>query len=127
MGVGEAKTSDFSRQKYGTFIQKVRMFPSKKSDVFDFSAANGAFSGRKPRKSPIGLILRYFGASPLVVASDGLLGPLTTPSGPCKTALERAAENIAHCNAPAHFAPQLPMLKDNSNRNGKAAIYGFSV
>ena len=103
------------------------MFPSKKSDVFDFSAANGAFSGRKPRKSPVGLILRYFGASPVVVASDGLLGPLTMPSGPCKTALERAAENIAHCNAPAHFAPQLPMLKDSSNRNGKAAIYGFSV
>ena len=80
-----------------------------------------------PCKTPNASIWRYFGASPLVVASDGLLGPLTTPSGPCKTALERAAENIAHCNAPAHFAPQLPMLKDSSNRNGKAAIYGFSV
>ncbi|MCI7779752.1 MAG: hypothetical protein MR517_01600 [Bacteroidales bacterium] len=103
------------------------MFPSKKSDVFDFSAANGAFSGRKPRKSPIGLILRYFGASPVVVASDALLEALATPSAHPKASQRYTAENIAHCNAPAHFTPQLPMLKDSSNRNGKAAIYGFSV
>ena len=36
MGVGEAKTSDFSRQEYGTFRSKVPMFTSKKSDVLAF-------------------------------------------------------------------------------------------
>ena len=30
------KTSDFFGQKYGCFASKVRMFASKKSDVFDF-------------------------------------------------------------------------------------------
>ena len=30
------KTSDFFGQKYGCFASKVRMFTSKKSDVFDF-------------------------------------------------------------------------------------------
>ena len=33
---GDCKTSDFFGQKYGCFASKVRMFPSKKSDVFDF-------------------------------------------------------------------------------------------
>ena len=104
MGVGEAKTSDFSRQEYGTFRSKVPMFTSKKSDVLAFPGVKTRFMAEKNCKSPNASILRYFGASPVVVASDGLLGPLTTSSGPCKTVLKRAAENIAHCNAPAHFA-----------------------
>ena len=33
---GNVKTSDFFGQKYGCFASKVRMFASKKSDVFDF-------------------------------------------------------------------------------------------
>ena len=33
---GSRKTSDFFGQKYGCFASKVRMFASKKSDVFDF-------------------------------------------------------------------------------------------
>ena len=33
---GSCKTSDFFGQKYGCFASKVRMFASKKSDVFDF-------------------------------------------------------------------------------------------
>ena len=33
---GRCKTSDFFEQKYGCFASKVRMFASKKSDVFDF-------------------------------------------------------------------------------------------
>ena len=33
---GDCKTSDFFGQKYGCFASKVRMFASKKSDVFDF-------------------------------------------------------------------------------------------
>ena len=33
---GGCKTSDFFGQKYGCFASKVRMFASKKSDVFDF-------------------------------------------------------------------------------------------
>ena len=33
---GSHKTSDFFGQKYGCFASKVRMFASKKSDVFDF-------------------------------------------------------------------------------------------
>ena len=33
---GSHKTSDFFGQKYGCFASKVRMFTSKKSDVFDF-------------------------------------------------------------------------------------------
>ena len=33
---GRCKTSDFFGQKYGCFASKVRMFPSKKSDVFVF-------------------------------------------------------------------------------------------
>ena len=33
---GMAETSDFFGQKYGGFASKVRMFVSKKSDVFDF-------------------------------------------------------------------------------------------
>ena len=33
---GSHKTSDFFGQKYGCFASKVRMFASKKSDVFEF-------------------------------------------------------------------------------------------
>ena len=33
---GRSKTSDFFEQKYGCFASKVRMFVSKKSDVFVF-------------------------------------------------------------------------------------------
>ena len=47
MGVGEAKTSDFSRQKYGTFRSKVPMFTSKKSDVLAFPGVKNSFYGRK--------------------------------------------------------------------------------
>ena len=39
------------------------------------------FSGRKWRKNSLFLILRYFGARQVMVASDALLGPLTTWSG----------------------------------------------
>ena len=127
MGVGEAKTSDFSRQEYGTFRSKVPMFTSKKSDVLAFPGVKSRFMAEKNCKSPNASILRYFGASPVVVASDALLEALATPSAHPKASQRYTAENIAHCNAPAHFAPQLPMLKDSSNRNGKAAIYGFSV
>lgn len=41
---GRMKTSDFSRQKYGTFGQKVPMFTSKKSDVLNFRK-NACFPG----------------------------------------------------------------------------------
>ena len=77
MGVGEAKTSDFSGQEYGTFRSKVPMFTSKKSDVLAFPGVKTRFMAEKNCKSPNASILRYFGASPVVVASDGLLGPIT--------------------------------------------------
>ena len=47
MGIGEAKTSDFSRQEYGTFRSKVPMFTSKKSDVLAFPGVKNSFYGRK--------------------------------------------------------------------------------
>ena len=37
---GNSKTSDFFGQKYGCFASKVRMFSSKKSDVFVFRKGN---------------------------------------------------------------------------------------
>ena len=37
---GRCKTSDFFGQKYGCFAPKVRMFSSKKSDVFIFRKGN---------------------------------------------------------------------------------------
>ena len=73
---GKCKTSDLLRQNIRTFASKVRHFYAKKSDVLVFP---GVKRPEKPHESPNASILRYFGASPDVVASDGLLGPLTTP------------------------------------------------
>ena len=50
MGVGEAKTSDFSRQEYGTFHLKVPMFTSKKSDVLAFPGVKTRFMAEKTVK-----------------------------------------------------------------------------
>lgn len=50
---------------------------AKKSDVFGFPAENDA-------KIPLSPILRYFGTSQVLVASEALLGPLTTGSGRLK-------------------------------------------
>ena len=41
---GKCKTSDFFGQKYGCFASKVRMFPSKKSDVFVFRKGYSALT-----------------------------------------------------------------------------------
>ena len=41
---GKCKTSDFFRQKYGCFASKVRMFSSKKSDVFVFPKGYSALT-----------------------------------------------------------------------------------
>ena len=69
-----AKTSDFFGKNIRTFHGKHPYFVAKKSDVSCFPAGNAA-------KIPLSPILRYFDAGYAVVASEALLGPLTTGSG----------------------------------------------
>lgn len=81
------------------------MFTPKKSDVCEFLGVKSPFSAENPCISPPAVNLRYFGACPVVVASEGLLEALTTPAGPCRIAQWRVAEKIAHCISTVHEQP----------------------
>ena len=95
------------------------MFTPKKSDVCEFPGVKSPFPAENPCKSPPAVNLRYFGACPVVVASEGLLEALTTPAGPCRIAQWRVAEKIAHCISTVHEQP-LPRC---STRGGRSPIH----
>lgn len=96
------------------------MFTPKKSDVCEFPGVKSPFPAENPCKSPPAVNLRYFGACPVVVASEGLLEALTTPAGPCRIAQWRVAEKIAHCISTVHEQP----LSRCSTRGGRSPIIG---
>ena len=66
---GSCKTSDFFGQKYGCFASKVRMFASKKSDVF---------------KSPYHLVGEQFRYSSKKVFEKNPTFPTPRSESPCK-------------------------------------------
>ena len=96
------------------------MFTPKKSDVWEFPGVKSPpFPAENPCKSPPAVNLRYFGACPVVVASEGLLEALTTPAGPCRIAQWRVAEKIAHCISTVYEQP----FSRCSTRGGRSPIH----
>lgn len=71
------KTPDIFEINIRTFEAKHRNFAPKKSDVSAFPARKRRENTQNGASKPIGPILRYFGPTMGVVASDGLLGPIT--------------------------------------------------
>ena len=87
---GSCKTSDFFGQKYGCFTSKVRMFASKKSDVFVFRKRGEVLNTDYPRPALILDNKRH----PLQTQTDGRKLLL---DGDCQTHVHPEGHNDGGC------------------------------